>query len=840
MTWPTASLLQERRRALHARIVEVLEAHHLSDQVEFLAHHAAKAEDWEKAVRYLRQAGTKALARSANREARTLFEQALAAGQQLPETPEVLAQSIDILFDLRNALVPFSEFEREREHLQEAEALAERLGDQRRLGWISAYLGNNRFWRGDPEGTVAVGHRALTIATAVDDFDLRVVANLRLGHGYHARGNYRRAIEILQQNVDMLRAARQWGQRIGGVPAVDSRCFLAWSLAEQGQLSEAMTRGQEAVEIAEAVANPVSLVHAHFAVGIASLRRGDLQRAIGAFEHSLSLCRTRDVPLFFAWAASGLGAAYTAAGRVVEGLPLLEQALDHATRTETLIYQPLRLAWLAEASLAKDRTSEALAFAARALDLASAQKEAGHEAWARRVLGEAASRGDSPEQRESRGFTTRRPWPWPPSAACARSSATVILGSANSTGGHGQAWPGARAPHDRGDDVPRDGHVLLVGAGRGGGEGDGVSSGAASSAGVDVLHACVLDHGLGMPRPTIVGGMMICGAVAVILAIGLLAAPFAAEAQQPGKVYRIGLLYIGVPNPAQAQPDTPGGRAFREGLREFGWMEGHTVTIDWRSAGGAHERLDALATELVRAGVDVIVTFGTPPTLAAKRATQTIPIVFLSVTRPVERGVVASLARPGGNVTGMAHNPQAPSKASQLLKEAAPRVSVVAVLTDPLVDLPAEGREARREATRADARKLELDVQWVEASHLAPIRRRADPDRVEPCERPHCRRHTFQERNQICAFARDHRLPTFGGVREFAVAGCLMSYAPNIVANWRRGAPYVDRILRGARPADLPVEQPTVLELVVNLGTAKTLGITIPPSLLARADEIIK
>lgn len=140
---------------------------------------------------------------------------------------------------------------------------------------------------------------------------------------------------------------------------------------------------------------------------------------------------------------------------------------------------------------------------------------------------------------------------------------------------------------------------------------------------------------------------------------------------------------------------------------------------------------------------------------------------------------------------------------------------------------------------RADARKLGLDVQWVEANHLTPID--APLTRIASSGvNGLIVADVFLQRNQICAFARDHRLPTFGGVREFAAAGCLMSYAPNVVANWRRGAPYVDRILRGARPADLPVEEPTVLELVVNLGAAKALGLTIPPSLLARADEVIQ
>ena len=166
--------------------------------------------------------------------------------------------------------------------------------------------------------------------------------------------------------------------------------------------------------------------------------------------------------------------------------------------------------------------------------------------------------------------------------------------------------------------------------------------------------------------------------------LALLVTWLAAEAQQPGKVYRIGFLGTS-PVPA----DTREARAFREGLQELGWVDGHTVVIDWRSAGGASERFDALATELVRAGVDVIVTGGTSGTMAAKRATQTIPIVFAAMAFPVERGAVASLARPGGNVTGVAFAPEEPSKKYQLLKEAAPRVSRVAALVDPLSDLPA-------------------------------------------------------------------------------------------------------------------------------------------------------
>lgn len=319
--------------------------------------------------------------------------------------------------------------------------------------------------------------------------------------------------------------------------------------------------------------------------------------------------------------------------------------------------------------------------------------------------------------------------------------------------------------------------------------------------------------------------------------LALLVTRRAAEAQQPGKVYRIGFLSF-----AQSPADTKYGRAFREGLRELGWVESHTVAIDWRSAVGASERADAVAIELVRAGVDVIVTGGSSGAMAAKRATQTIPIVFAAMARPVERGAVASLGRPGGNVTGVAFAPEETSKQFQLLKEAAPRVSRVAALADPLSDLPAEGREARRQALAADVRKLGLDVRWIDVRNAteidAALTRIASSDvngLIVSDSSP-----LFTRRERICAFARDHRLPAFSRPREFAEAGCLMSYGPNLAANYRRAATYVDRILRGARPADLPVEQPTLLELVVNLGTAKTLGLTLPPSLLGRADEIIK
>ena len=271
-------------------------------------------------------------------------------------------------------------------------------------------------------------------------------------------------------------------------------------------------------------------------------------------------------------------------------------------------------------------------------------------------------------------------------------------------------------------------------------------------------------------------------------------------------------------------------------------MEGQTVNVVWRWTGSEIGQLDAVATELVRAGVDVIVTPSTPATLAAKRATQTIPIVIAGMAYPVERGAVASLARPGGNVTGVAGAVEAPSRRFQLLKEAAPRAARVAYLQDPLSDVPAEGREARRQAMAADARKLGLDVRWIDVRNLTEIEEaltRLASSGVTGLIVSDTSSLSAQ-RERICSFASAHRLPTIGRVREFAEAGCLVSYGPNQAAMWGRAANYVDRILRGARPADLPVEQPTKLELVINRKTAKALGLTIPPSLLQQADQVIE
>jgi putative tryptophan/tyrosine transport system substrate-binding protein len=316
---------------------------------------------------------------------------------------------------------------------------------------------------------------------------------------------------------------------------------------------------------------------------------------------------------------------------------------------------------------------------------------------------------------------------------------------------------------------------------------------------------------------------------------GVLAAPLAAEAQQADKIARIAYL---APNIA-ASLHLPG--AFRQGLRDLGYVEGRNVVIEYRDAEGKFERLPALAAELVALKVDVIVVGGTPHALAAKQATRTLPIVFASPPAPVESGLVTSLARPGGNVTGLAgHAPELVGKRLELLKQAVPGVSRVAFLWQPGVIGDRPARDMLNEAEVA-ARALGVRLQFVEA------RGREDFDGAfSEMTREHAGAVTvlsssmfFDERRRLVDLAAKNRLPALYATRESVDAGGLMSYGPNLADVFRRAATYVDRILKGAKPADLPVEQ-LKYELAINLKIAKALGLTIPPSLLARADTVIE
>jgi len=312
----------------------------------------------------------------------------------------------------------------------------------------------------------------------------------------------------------------------------------------------------------------------------------------------------------------------------------------------------------------------------------------------------------------------------------------------------------------------------------------------------------------------------------------LLAAPLAAEAQQ-AQISRIGFLFYGAPGPS------PELDAFRQGLRDLGYIEGQNITIEYRFANGRVGRLPELAAELVRLNLDVIVTPGTPASMAAKKATSTVPIIFAGVADAVGAGLVATFARPGGNVTGLTSiSAELGGKRLELLKVVAPKASRVTVLYNPADRSNVLVLKELQESSRALGLTLQpLAVRGpgeFEGAFAAMMR-----------ERVHALFGaagvlTTEHRRLLVGLAAKTRIPAMWGERQFVEAGGLMSYAGNFYDEVRRSATYVNKILKGAKPADLPVEQPTKFELVINLKTAKALGLTIPPSLLSRADEVIQ
>jgi putative ABC transport system substrate-binding protein len=316
-----------------------------------------------------------------------------------------------------------------------------------------------------------------------------------------------------------------------------------------------------------------------------------------------------------------------------------------------------------------------------------------------------------------------------------------------------------------------------------------------------------------------------------IASLATLMAPLVAQAQQPKRVPRIGFLSAGFPAPMSARLG-----AFQQGLRGLGYVEGKNIVIEYRYAEGELDRLPALAAELVRLEVDVIVTGGSPVTRAAKDATKSIPIVMAQDSDPVGTGFVASLARPGGNITGLSNlSPDLSGKRLELLKEIVPKFSRVAVLGTSIE--PATAQEMELAAGVLGAKLQFLDVQHpkdLATAFRAASERRADAVLVQASA-------VFSaHRTQVAELAVKSRLPAMYSAPEYVEAGGLVTYGVSVADLWRRAATYVDKILRGARPADLPVEQPTKFELVINLKTAKALGLTIPSSVLARADEIIR
>jgi putative ABC transport system substrate-binding protein len=321
----------------------------------------------------------------------------------------------------------------------------------------------------------------------------------------------------------------------------------------------------------------------------------------------------------------------------------------------------------------------------------------------------------------------------------------------------------------------------------------------------------------------------------ILVAAMLLTVAVAVEAQQPTKIPRIGYLGFGSPSAIPTRIE-----AFRQGLRELGYVEGKNIFIEWRSAEGNADRLPSLAAELVRLKVDIIVTNGPYSTRAAKAATVTIPIVMAAVGDPVDDGIVASLARPGGNITGLSSvAPELSGKRLELLKEIVPRLSRAAFFGTSTLPGNAQSLKETELAAGALGVKLQyldvLDPKDIETAFRAAGKGRADAVLMLMAGGV-----ASAHRTEIVELAVKSRLPAIYSQSEYVEAGGLMSYSANINDLHRRAATYVDKILKGRKPADLPVEQPIKFELIINLKAAKQIGLTIPPNVLARADRVIK
>jgi len=323
----------------------------------------------------------------------------------------------------------------------------------------------------------------------------------------------------------------------------------------------------------------------------------------------------------------------------------------------------------------------------------------------------------------------------------------------------------------------------------------------------------------------------------LLLAIGacVVGTPSGVFAQPAGKVWRVGFL-TPQRRPESLQSGISG--AFLDGMRELGYVEGKNLAMEWRFAEDQFERLPGLAAELVAAKVDVIVTIGVATSRAVQKATTTIPIVLGSVNDPVGTGLVKSLARPGGNITGLSNVARDVSpKQLEMLQAVAPKLSYVAVLLNPTNSSHAGNLEAIEQAARVKGVRI-LSLQAATSSDVEKALATMGQKKAQGLI---VMRDTFlqQQLTPVAKATTGQRIPSVAGVREYVEAGGLMSYGVSLRGNFRRAATYVDKILRGAKPADLPVEQPTKLELVINRGTAKALGLSIPQSLLAMADEVI-
>jgi class 3 adenylate cyclase/tetratricopeptide (TPR) repeat protein len=407
-------LVQEKRRALHANIVtaiETLYADRLADYVDKLAHHARRGETWEKAVTYLHQAGAKSASRSGYREAVAAFENALDALSHLPVSRERTEQAIDIHLDASGALLPKGALAESLNHADEARALAETLGDKRRLAWVLVPLSNRAWLSGDSHRALEVGERARAIAADLGDIVLQARVSWVLGLQRQTRGEYLQAVALLRWTLNAVESERdgegfarsqfavEWVRT--RVVSVSARARLAWCLAELGDFTEAIACGNQAVRIAQEVDDTFSLVFAYRSLGSALLRRGDTAQSVSVLERSVELCRAARFKFPFDIAAGNLGYALALSGRLAEGVALMEEALADPAATGTSNH-PLLMAYLGEAHLLAGRIDDAINVGRRALDLARRQQERGSEAWILRLLGEIAAHADALDLKRAR------------------------------------------------------------------------------------------------------------------------------------------------------------------------------------------------------------------------------------------------------------------------------------------------------------------------------------------------------------------------------------------------------------------------------------------------------
>src|SRR5262249_25772473 len=368
------SLLHDRRRTLHRRIAETIEDRYpdrLAEPGENLALHASRGEVWDKAVAYCRQAAAKAMARAACREAVSKTEQAVSALAHLPETPDTLAQGIDVRIEMRHALWPLGDMEGILQHLEPAEKLAETLGDQRRLGQVISTKGYCFWMLGDAGPGLASGRRALTIAASLGDFALEAGANCAVGLAHFGFGQYAQAVQSLDAAIAVLSGERRYG-RFATTGLTSVLCMFGLNLcqAELGSFAAGITSGEEGARIARAADHKISLMFADLGLGHLFLMQADLARAIPTLERGLEGCATWEFPLWAPWFGSRLGAAYVLAGRVADALPLLEHSMEQAEVKGWKADAAMLAARLGEGYLAADRIHDASGCSMRALDLA--------------------------------------------------------------------------------------------------------------------------------------------------------------------------------------------------------------------------------------------------------------------------------------------------------------------------------------------------------------------------------------------------------------------------------------------------------------------------------------